>query len=195
MREIFEMQWRLNIRTLGNIGKDFIKTINDPDQKPVWIENYRKALSAELAELIRETKEHGAGTSNGKIEIVDMLHFLVSLSHIVGVGPDETPALSVPQNGMSFDECAVETFLALDDLQNSVKWKWWAKGGGFKPEKARAAVLALWDSLAITCGIFGLGFDELKRIYVEKNRVNFERQDRNYNEDTKTEADNLAIRI
>lgn len=195
MRDIFEMQWRLNVRTLANIGKDFAETINDSGEKPVWVENYRKALSAELAELIREVEEHGVGTRNGKIEVVDMLHFLVSLSHIVDVQPEETPAFSAPRNGVSFDECAINAFLALDDLQNSIKWKWWAKGGGFKPEKAKAAVLTLWDSLTLTSGIFGLGFEELKRIYMEKNRVNFERQDRNYNEDTKTEADNLAIRI
>jgi len=38
-------------------------------------QNYRKALSAELAELVREVEEHGIGTQNGKVEIVDMLHF------------------------------------------------------------------------------------------------------------------------
>ncbi len=194
MREIFEMQWRLNVCTLGNIGKDFVETIGDPDEKPVWIENYRKALSAELAELIREVEENGIGTRNGKIEIVDILHFLVSLSHIVDVRPEETPGFAASQNGVSFDACAIKAFLALDELQNSLKWKWWAKGGGFKPEKAKNAVLNLWESIEHTCAIFGLGFDELKRIYVEKNRVNFQRQDRNYNEDTKTEADNLAIK-
>ncbi len=110
------------------------------------------------------------------------------------VRPEETPRFTASENGVSFDACAIRAFLALDELQNSLKWKWWAKGGGFKPEKAKSAVLALWDSMALTCALFGLGFDELKRIYVEKNRVNFLRQNQNYNEDTKTEADNLAIR-
>src|SRR5512146_124618 len=103
MRDIFKMQWALNIHTLARIGKDFEQTIADPEQKPVWIENYRKALSAELAELIREVDEHGLGTGNGKIEIVDVMHFLVSLSQIVDVLPEETPSFSAPQNGVSFD--------------------------------------------------------------------------------------------
>ncbi|MGP8089095.1 MAG: dUTPase, partial [Syntrophobacteraceae bacterium] len=77
MREIFSLQMELNIRTLANAGKDFESTMNDPEQRPIWIENYRKALSAELAELIREVRDHGLGTQNGKVEIVDMLHFLV----------------------------------------------------------------------------------------------------------------------
>ncbi|MCE5336639.1 MAG: hypothetical protein LLG06_18835, partial [Desulfobacteraceae bacterium] len=80
------------------------------------------------------------------------------------------------------------------ELQNSLKWKWWAKGGGFKPEKARGAVLDLWTGLAQMCALFDLGFEDVKRIYIAKNRVNFERQNRNYNEDTKTEEDNLSIR-
>ena len=92
MREIFSLQWELNIRTLANAGKDFEATMNDPEQRLVWIENYRKALSAELAELIREVRDHGIGTQNGKVEIVDMLHFLVSLSQIVGVGPEDLPS-------------------------------------------------------------------------------------------------------
>ena len=195
MREIFDRQWQLNIHTLANIGKDFVKTVQDPEQKLVWIENYRKALSAELAELIREVREFGMGTQNGKIEIIDILHFLVSLSHIMEVEPEETPTFAVSENGASFDECAIMAFLALDELQNSLKWKWWAKGGGFKPEKARSAVLDLWQAMVRTCAVFGLGFEELRQIYIAKNRVNFERQNRNYNEDTKTEADNLSIKI
>jgi len=195
MREIFEMQWQLNIHTLANIGKDFVQTVNDPVEKPVWIENYRKALSAELAELIREVSDHGIGTPNGKIEIIDILHFLVSLSHIVDVQPEETPAFNVSQNGVSFEACAIRAFLALDELQNSLKWKWWAKGGGYKPERARSAVLEIWESMTLICSIFGLDFDEIKKIYIAKNLVNFQRQNRNYNEDSKTEADNLAIRV
>lgn len=195
MREIFERQWKLNVHTLANIGKDFEEVFARPDEMTLWIENYRKALSAELAELIREVEEHGVGTHNGKIEVVDIMHFLVSLSHLAKVEPEETPPLPAPENGASFEACAIRTFLAADDLQNSLKWKWWARGGGFKPERAREAVLALWDSFAGLCAVFGLEFAELKKIYIAKNMVNFQRQDRDYNEDTKTEADNLAIEI
>lgn len=195
MREIFSLQWELNIRTLANAGKDFESTMNDPEQRLIWIENYRKALSAELAELIREVRDHGLGTQNGKVEIADMLHFLVSLSQIVGVGPDEVLSFSPLENGGSFETCAVQAFLGIDELQNSLKWKWWAKGGGFKPGRARIAILELWNSLANICAVFGLEFSEMKKIYVAKNRVNFERQRQNYNEDTKTEADNLSIKV
>ncbi len=195
MREIFSLQWELNIRTLANAGRDFVSTMNDPEQRPIWIENYRKALSAELAELIREVRDHGMETQNGKVEIVDMLHFLVSLSQIVGVEPEDIAFLSASGNGTSFETCAIMAFLGIDELQNSLKWKWWAKGGGFKPDRAKNAILDLWKALACVCAVFNLGFPELKRIYVAKNRINFERQRQNYNEDTKTEADNLSIKV
>lgn len=195
MREIFSLQWELNVHTLANAGRDFVATMNDADQKVVWIENYRKALSAELAELIREVRDHGFGTANGKVEIVDMLHFLVSLSQIIGIQPEEVPAFGAPGNGDSFEACAILAFLGLDELQGSLKWKWWAKGGGFKPDKARSALFDLWEVLARTCAVFDLDFQELKKIYIAKNRINFERQSKNYNEDTKTEDDNRSIRV
>jgi len=195
MLEIFRLQWELNIQTLANAGKDFESTIHDPEQRPVWIENYRKALSAELAELIREVRDNGPGTQNGKVEIVDMLHFLVSLSQIVGVEPEDVPPFSASEKGASFETCAIMAFLGIDELQNSLKWKWWAKGGGFKPERATSAILDIWRALACMCAAFNLGFPELKKIYAAKNRINFERQRQNYNEDTKTEADNLSIQV
>lgn len=191
MEDIFALQWRLNTYTLNNIGIDYAATLTDAGLKPVWLENYRKALSAELAELVREVRENGIGTANGKIEIVDMLHFLVSLSHLTAVEPAQLP----PPGGRaeSFEACVLEAFLALDDLQNSVKWKWWAKGGGYRREAARQSVLELWRRFHELCALFGMDLEAVKTIYIAKNQVNFQRQDQQYNEDTKTEQDNQAI--
>jgi dimeric dUTPase (all-alpha-NTP-PPase superfamily) len=195
MEEIFALQQQLNALTLRNIGLDYEHTIRHPDEKLIWIENYRKALSAELAELIREVDEHGIGTQNGKVEIVDMLHFLVSLSHLVGVEPHQVPGASGVTTGDTFCACALRTFLALDDLQSSLKWKWWAKGGGFRPDKAMDAVQELWHCFAEYCRLFGLDPQTLKKIYLAKNQVNFMRQNQHYNEDTKTEEDNQALEV
>lgn len=193
MQEIFDLQRGLNIYTLKNIGLDFEEILSNPDQKPQWIENYRKALSAELAELVREVQENGFESHNGKVEIVDMLHFLVSLSHLVGILPSDVEEARSNRQGKVFSDCVVHCFLALDELQNSVKWKWWARGGGFKEDRARQAVLHLWDCFHETCDLFRMDFGQLKSLYVAKNRVNFQRQDQQYNEDTKTEADNESL--
>jgi dimeric dUTPase (all-alpha-NTP-PPase superfamily) len=193
MKEVFDLQWRLNAYTLKNIGQDYATAVSDPDLKVVWLENYRKALSAELAELVREVREHGIGSKNGKIEVVDMLHFLLSLSHIVAI--DSAEVSLGPGNGTAFTDSVVSTFLALDELQNSVKWKWWAKGGGYKEQQAREAVLGLWSCFAQMCALFDMDFPTVKRIYIAKNEVNFKRQDANYNEETKTEEDNQALEV
>jgi len=191
VEDIFSLQWRLNAYTLNKIGVDYAATLRDPELKPAWLENYRKAFSAELAELIREVQENGTGTANGKIEIVDMLHFLVSLSHLTAIEPAQVPQPAGCT--ASFEACALEAFLALDDLQNSVKWKWWAKGGGYRQEAARQSVLKLWRCFHELCARFGMDLEAVKTIYIAKNQVNFRRQDQQYNEDTKTEQDNQAI--
>ncbi len=195
MEELFGLQYRLNLRTLRKIGLDFDAVTADPEQRYVWIENYRKALSAELAELIREVQENGIGSRNGRIEIVDMLHFLISLSQIVQVRPADIPFPSKTSGEDSFQLCALRTFLALDELQNSLKWKWWATGGGFKEERATAALLELWDCCAAFCSLFGMDFETMKKTYIAKNRLNFQRQDGEYDEDNKTEEDNLALKF
>lgn len=193
MHEIFELQRKLNITIYGNIGIDFEATLTDPELTVTWIENCRKALSAELAELIREVQEFGMGSQNGRVEVVDLLHFLVSLSFLVGIGPEEASVDGDGAEPGEFCEAAMEGFLALDALQNSLKWKWWAKGGGFKPEKARAAVEDFWGCFGRYCALFGMDFEAVKRLYTAKNRLNFQRQEQHYNEDTKTEADNQAL--
>jgi dimeric dUTPase (all-alpha-NTP-PPase superfamily) len=193
MKDMFDLQWKLNETTLNNIGVDYAAANTDPELKAVWIENYRKALSAELAELIREVREHGMGSKNGKIEVVDMLHFLLSLSHLTSIEPAQV--VLDRTDGTSLADCAVKTFLALDDLQNSVKWKWWAKGGGFRDHLAKTAVLELWECFAELCTLFSMDLPTVKRIYIAKNEVNFRRQEQNYNEETKTEDDNVNLSV
>ena len=193
MEEIFALQWKFNVHIHRKLGLDYASTIAHPEAKLVWIENYRKALSAELAELVKEVREFGIGTHNGRVEIVDMLHFLVSLSHVTGFPPSEVTIPSPRPGDHDLSLCIVDTFLALDDLQNSMKWKWWAQGGGFKPEKAETAVRDLWKCFVQLCVIFEMDLDAVKDLYVAKNKVNFQRQERGYNEDTKTEDDNLAL--
>jgi dimeric dUTPase (all-alpha-NTP-PPase superfamily) len=193
MKEIFEMQRQLNIFTLRKLDLDYLEVITDPKTIPIWVENYRKALSAELAELARDVEKCGVGSRNGKIEIIDMLHFLVSLSHLVGVEPSETDVDTGPKQRISY--IIIDGFLCLDNLQNSLKWKWWAKGGGYKPQEAKEAVLNLWKCFWRLCHAFELDFEAVKKLYIAKNEVNFKRQQDGYSEDTKTEEDNLAIVI
>jgi dimeric dUTPase (all-alpha-NTP-PPase superfamily) len=196
MRQIFEMQWRLNEFTLNNsCGLDYGKIANDPQDLSAWIENYRKAFSAELAEFLRDIQQKDVGSRNGKVEIIDMLHFLVSLSHLVQLDSEEAFALRMLKEKSDISDIVLAAFLSLDDLQNSIKWKWWAKGGGFKPGLAKTAVIYLWISLWEMADAFSLSFEDMKDIYLAKNEVNIQRQMSGYSEDTKTELDNISIKV
>jgi len=68
------------------------------------------------------------------------------------------------------------------------------QGRRLQEEKAKDAVLELWRCFGEACGLQSMDFNTVKEIYIAKNRVNFERQDLHYNEDTKTEHDNQALR-
>lgn len=130
LAEIYEKQEALNRRVLANIGVSYDEIMCNaqgecPNLAPEWVENYRKAFSSEYVEYIASDP----ATKNAKIEAIDMLHFLVSLSQIVGIPPyvaiDSTEDLT-HFSGVNLMRGMVVT---LDNLQNSCKWKWWANGG------------------------------------------------------------------
>jgi len=85
LEAIFQMQGELNQR----IGVD---TINMPeDKQQEWILNYCRALSQEVAELTDSVpwkwwaKYQEYDKQNARVEIVDMLHFLISLAQVLGM--------------------------------------------------------------------------------------------------------------
>ena len=82
LEEIFQMQYELNKR----IGID---TANmDEADKIKWVLNYTRALQQENAELIDSVpwkwwaKYQKFDEQNARVEVVDMLHFLVSLAQV-----------------------------------------------------------------------------------------------------------------
>lgn len=87
--EIFKMQAQLNSR----IGVD---TANmSDDDKIKWTLNYSRALAQENAELVDSVpwkwwaKYQKFDAQNAKVEVVDMLHFLVSLAQVLGMTADD----------------------------------------------------------------------------------------------------------
>lgn len=86
---------------------------------------------------------------------------------------------------------------ALDDesreLRQELLWKWWSKDT-LDMQNIRVEIidqLHFWISLALSAGIDAQGAFE---IYMEKNRINHERQEKGYSRANKNEGDNAAIR-
>ena len=80
--QIFDLQRALNLR----IGVD-TENMTD-EQRKEWALNYARAMGQELAELVDSVpwkwwaKYQSFDKQNAKVEIVDMLHFLVSLAQV-----------------------------------------------------------------------------------------------------------------
>jgi dimeric dUTPase (all-alpha-NTP-PPase superfamily) len=89
LEEIFRLQRELNLR----IGVDTERM--SEEQRQQWLLKYCRALSQEIAELTDcvpwkwWAKYQKFDKQNARVEIVDLLHFLVSMAQVMELTPDE----------------------------------------------------------------------------------------------------------
>lgn len=79
------------------------------------------------------------------------------------------------------------------ELQDELLSKWWSKDT-LGMQNIRVEIidqLHFWISLALTSG---MDAKKVYDIYLQKNKVNIERQENEYSKATKNEADNLGIK-
>ena len=102
LRELFRMQKALNER----IG---VRTESmDEAEKTKWILNYCLAMRQEIAELTDSVpwkwwaKYQKFNEQNVRVEIVDMLHFLISLAQVAGMSADEVFLAYCKKNEVNF---------------------------------------------------------------------------------------------
>lgn len=103
LETMFTMQKDLNKR----IGVD---TDNfSQEEKIKWILNYCRALNQEVAELVDSVpwkwwaKYQNFNEQNAKVEIIDMFHFLISLSQVVGLEPKDVFEVYVRKNKVNHE--------------------------------------------------------------------------------------------
>jgi len=78
------------------------------------------------------------------------------------------------------------------ELGEELPWKWWSKDK-LDMQNIKIEIvdqLHFWLSLAITAG---MDAEKVFDIYMQKNKVNIERQNAGYSKENKNEADNRAI--
>jgi len=85
---------------------------------------------------------------------------------------------------------------ALDDegreLKEELLWKWWSKDH-LDMQNIRVEIvdqLHFWVSLALTAG---MDAEKVFDLYYQKNKVNIDRQDKDYSKENKDESDNKGI--
>ncbi len=66
------------------------------------------------------------------------------------------------------------------ELTDSVPWKWWAKYQQFDQQNARVEVVDLFHFLISLAEVLGMSADDVFKAYVQKNEVNFKRQEAGY---------------
>lgn len=102
LRAIFRMQKALNER-IGVRPDD----MTEADQQ-TWTLNYCRALSQELAELTDSVpwkwwaKYQTFDKQNARVEVVDMIHFVISLAQVLGLSADDVYALYLKKNEVNF---------------------------------------------------------------------------------------------
>ena len=96
--EIFRMQNALNQRIGVNLPPP------TDEEKAKWILNYTRALQQETAELIDSVpwkwwaKYQKFDEQNARVEVVDLLHFLVSMAQVLGMSADDVFQAYVKKN-------------------------------------------------------------------------------------------------
>ncbi len=99
---LFAMQDQLNRR----IGID-VSQLTD-DDRVHWVLNYCRAMGQELAELTDSVpwkwwaKYQEFDKQNCCVEIVDMLHFLISLAQVMGMSADDVFNAYVKKHEVNF---------------------------------------------------------------------------------------------
>lgn len=117
LETLFAMQQRLNCR----VGVD---TAQMTDEERVhWVLNYCRAMSQEIAELTDSVpwkwwaKYQKFDQQNCCVEVVDMLHFLISLAQVLGMSADDVFNAYVKKNEVNFQR--QESGYAVKDEEDS----------------------------------------------------------------------------
>ena len=91
LAEIFALQKQLNAR----IGVDTDKIQGNAEEQTKWILNYSRAIQQETAELIDSVpwkwwaKYQKLDVENARVEVVDLMHFVVSAAQVLGMDAEE----------------------------------------------------------------------------------------------------------
>ena len=105
LNDVFEQQKNLNTRINKTLYTDILK---DPELRREWFLKFEKALTQESAEAIDSLnwkwwKKDGDDWDNIKIELVDMLHFWVSMCTIAGLTAEDVVDLYFKKNKLNHD--------------------------------------------------------------------------------------------
>ncbi|MFT5122072.1 MAG: dimeric dUTPase (all-alpha-NTP-PPase superfamily) [Candidatus Omnitrophota bacterium] len=119
-----------------------------------------------------------------------MFDMQMKLNQRIGVDPSSMD--QEEQTKWVLNYCRA-TSQELAELTDSVPWKWWAKYQEFDLQNARVEVVDLFHFIISLGQVLGMDAADIHNLYMQKNKVNFERQDSGYS--NKDEDDNKDLGI
>lgn len=170
----------------------------------LWIQQYALCALVELQELEESTTEQ-----NSIVEMIDIWHFIMSLIQVSGTTYDQLIEFNENQVSRFHDEDldaffkseyvdAIKSTRAdlrqyLYEIITNLPWKHWSKKTEFNyPDVFYAINKSMWSWFRIAKDM-GLDSEKLHSVYIQKNKVNEERQNTDYGSTVKTEDDNQKI--
>ncbi len=226
LSDIYSAQRSLNHRT---VGFD-VCSIEDEDTRLVWFRNYLTAWDQELKELLesldRDAISRGAPSvgfeldvKNARVEVVDMLHFLVSMFQVIGepgIVDGRVPgapvgfeafleALAREHGSLHGEEIPADPDMATMNrllllhgvhaavetgrVLDKVRWKWWARQENRWGDVREALYGSLFPRWCLLVLSTGMDAPAVSDLYMKKNRLNLERQEQGYREGTYVKVD------
>jgi len=222
--EVYRMQRLFNNKV---IGFDIL-AIEKEEDRVKWFRNYLTAYDQELKELLEsldrdwiirgEPGDRALDRNNIKVEIVDMLHFLISMFQVIGekgIDPSSFAGRSIDfagyfeglrsafekEHGLKLQESSdravnasllflsCQNLVALGGLLDCLAWKWWA-GQMIDWHKVRRILYeSIFPQWCLLAMASGMSAPETEDLYFRKNRLNFERQEKGYKEGTYRKVD------
>ncbi|MFH1435370.1 MAG: dUTP diphosphatase [Pseudomonadota bacterium] len=225
LKEVYHMQRMFNNKV---IGFDIL-AIEKEEERIKWFRNYLTAYDQELKELLESLdirRVAGCGKAqagsldlrNIKVEVVDMLHFLLSMFQVIGekevsserlggrpadlnayfdalrsdfmkANGEELAGRSEEQINRMMVLVAHENLVSLGKLLDCIAWKWWARQQVKWDEVKSLLYDKIFPQWCMMAIASGMSADDTEELYFKKNRLNFERQQKGYKEGTYNKVD------
>lgn len=118
--------------------------------------------------------------------LADMFEQQAELNKRIGVDTTTIPTDEQPEWILNYCRALSQETAELID---SVPWKWWARYQEYDKQNARVEIVDLFHFLISLAQVVGMTPDDVHDIYMQKNKLNFKRQDTGY---TEKDADDNA---
>ena len=119
-----------------------------------------------------------------------MFEMQAALNQRIGVDTLHMPEEQQPQWVLNYCRAMTQETAELVD---SVPWKWWAKYQKYDKQNARVEVVDLFHFLISLAQVLGLSARDVHDLYMQKNKVNFQRQDSGYAVKDHTDNEDLKV--